>query len=194
MSHFRLCRSRQGAYVSYPRALRFPSWIMVPLLFKPDYAPVKRKQRNAPLIFTLGIIIPRSIQSPQYNLSNSQLSRLLHIQNSVARAVVACVGLNWLLVSFWSHVNKTIIHSFIHSSGTDKRKKWHNQDVGGCKERNSFTNIAHCGQLCWHDHEDCYTTCTTKCHMTRWTVSNVKQEAQLSQTNRATLCIIWQVT
>ena len=27
----------------------------------------------------------------------------------------ACVGLNWLLVSFLSHVNKNIIHSFIHS-------------------------------------------------------------------------------
>jgi len=26
-----------------------------------------------------------------------------------------CVGLNWLLVSFLSHVNKNIIHSFIHS-------------------------------------------------------------------------------
>ena len=25
-----------------------------------------------------------------------------------------CVGLNWLLVSFLSHVNKNIIHSFIH--------------------------------------------------------------------------------
>ena len=29
--------------------------------------------------------------------------------------VDACVGLNWLLVSFLSHVNKNIIHSFIHS-------------------------------------------------------------------------------
>ena len=29
--------------------------------------------------------------------------------------VDACVGLNWILVSFWSHVNKIIIHSFIHS-------------------------------------------------------------------------------
>ena len=30
--------------------------------------------------------------------------------------VDACVGLNWLLVSFFlSHVNKNIIHSFIHS-------------------------------------------------------------------------------
>ena len=28
--------------------------------------------------------------------------------------VDACVGLNWLLVSFLSHVNKNIIHSFIH--------------------------------------------------------------------------------
>ena len=27
--------------------------------------------------------------------------------------VDACVGLNWLLVSFLSHVNKNIIHSFI---------------------------------------------------------------------------------
>ena len=26
--------------------------------------------------------------------------------------VDACVGLNWLLVSFLSHVNKNIIHSF----------------------------------------------------------------------------------
>ena len=30
--------------------------------------------------------------------------------------VDACVGLNWLLVSFLSHVNKNIIHSFIHAS------------------------------------------------------------------------------
>ena len=29
-------------------------------------------------------------------------------------SVDACVGLNWLLVSFLSHVNKNIIHSFIH--------------------------------------------------------------------------------
>ena len=28
--------------------------------------------------------------------------------------VDACVGLNWLLVSFLSHVNKNIIHSFIN--------------------------------------------------------------------------------
>jgi len=27
--------------------------------------------------------------------------------------VDACVGLNWLLVSFLSHVNKNIIHSYI---------------------------------------------------------------------------------
>ena len=32
----------------------------------------------------------------------------------VCRTVDACVGLNWLLVSFLSHVNKNIIHSFIH--------------------------------------------------------------------------------
>jgi len=30
-------------------------------------------------------------------------------------SVDACVGLNWLLVSFLSHVKKNIIHSFIHS-------------------------------------------------------------------------------
>jgi len=29
--------------------------------------------------------------------------------------VDACVGLNWLLVGFLSHVNKNIIHSFIRS-------------------------------------------------------------------------------
>ena len=28
--------------------------------------------------------------------------------------VDACVGLNWLLVRFLSHVNKNIIHSFIY--------------------------------------------------------------------------------
>ena len=76
MSHFRLCRSRQGAYVSYPRALRFPSWIMVPLLFKPDYAPVKRKQRNAPLIFTLGN------NTQKYTISPIQSPQLTAIQAS----------------------------------------------------------------------------------------------------------------
>jgi len=40
------------------------------------------------------------------NIINTILSFLL---------VDACVGLNWLLVSFLSHVNKNIIHSFIHS-------------------------------------------------------------------------------
>ena len=33
--------------------------------------------------------------------------------------VDACVGLNWLLVSFLSHVNKNIIHSFIVESDSD---------------------------------------------------------------------------
>ena len=36
--------------------------------------------------------------------------------------VDACVGLNWLLVSFLSHVNKNIIHSFVHSNAPNL---WH---------------------------------------------------------------------
>ena len=42
----------------------------------------------------------------------------IRISSSVIFLLVdACVGLNWLLVSFLSHVNKNIIHSFIHSHG-----------------------------------------------------------------------------
>ena len=41
---------------------------------------------------------------------------LLCFSSSVIFLLVdACLGLNWLLVSFLSHVNKNIIHSFIHA-------------------------------------------------------------------------------
>ena len=44
--------------------------------------------------------------------------------------VDACVGLNWLLVSFLSHVNKNTIHSFIQSCGnTVKNYKISNEEV-----------------------------------------------------------------
>ena len=38
---------------------------------------------------------------------------LVHPTSVIFLLVDACVGLNWLLVSFLSHVNKNIIHSFM---------------------------------------------------------------------------------
>ena len=49
-------------------------------------------------------------------LSRTSLCVLCFSSPVIFRLVDACVyGLNWLLVSFLSHVNKNIIHSFIHS-------------------------------------------------------------------------------
>jgi len=49
-----------------------------------------------------------------YFMAPSTRRLIFHIR-SIFLLVDACVGLNWLLVSFLSHVNKNIIHSFIHS-------------------------------------------------------------------------------
>ena len=38
--------------------------------------------------------------------------------------VDACVGLNWLLVSFLSHVNKNIIHSFKSTPPSVDTDRW----------------------------------------------------------------------
>jgi len=49
-------------------------------------------------------------------LSRTSLCVLCFSSPVIFRLVDACVyGINWLLVSFLSHVNKNIIHSFIHS-------------------------------------------------------------------------------
>ena len=66
-------------------------------------------------------------------ISSSQTAAPLCFSSSVIFLLVdACVGLNWLLVSFLSHVNKNIIHLFtnglsgLQRNGSDSKQGLHN--------------------------------------------------------------------
>ena len=62
------------------------------------------------------------LASPVPDLRTSYHPALCFSLSVIFLLVDACVGLNWLLVSFLSHVNKNIIHSFIYSKTQEEEE------------------------------------------------------------------------